>query len=188
MRPGIGLLLLEDEFTEGDPWTTGSDDAGVAAVSGGNLHLTLREERSYLFSLRTAPVFTDFYAEITASPSLCQGEDEYGLLVRAKDGDHYRLALNCDGSVKVDRYLGGSLTRQAGWLQDLAIPALAPSSSRLGVWASGDQMHFFVNDMYMFSVRDTQLYLGTLGVFVHASGAGDVSVSFDDLQVWTIGS
>ncbi|MEX2161870.1 MAG: hypothetical protein WD751_08155 [Anaerolineales bacterium] len=187
MRPGIGELLLVDDLSQADPWTTASDANGVAAVSEGTLHLTLREERSYMFSLRTAPVFTDFYAEITANPSLCDGQDEYGFVVRAKDGDHYRLALTCDGHAKAERYQGGSLSRQAGWVQDLAIPSLAPSSSRLAVWASGEQMHFFVNDFYLFSIRDTQLYFGTLGVFVHAAGEGDVSVSFDDLQVWTLG-
>lgn len=185
LRPA-GEELFADDFSDPALWTTGSDNEGTAAVSGGTLHLSLNAERSYLFSLRTAPVLSDFYAELTASPSLCSGEDEYGLVFRANDGDHYRFALTCDGRAKVDRYLGGSLTRQAGWLEDRIIPSLAPSSSRLAVWASGEEVRFFVNDFYLFSIRDTQLYLGTLGAFVHTSGQGDVSVTFDDLQVWAI--
>jgi hypothetical protein len=187
LRPGIGELLLEDDFSDDSVWTTGRDDNGVAQVSGGTLLLGLNEGRSYLFSTRNSPVFKDFYAELTANPSLCRGDDEYGLLIRNNDGDHYRFALSCDGRAKVDRFLGGNLTRQAGWVQDQAVPAVVPGSSRLAVWASGSQLHFFVNDLYLFSVNDTQLFLGSLGVFVHTAGEGDVSVSFSDLQVWAVG-
>jgi len=102
------------------------------------------------------------------------------------DGNHYRFALSCDGRAKVDRYLGESLSRQAGWIQDQAIPSVIPGSSRLGVWASGSQLHFFVNGLFLFSVNDTQLYLGTIGVYVRTAGAGDVAVSFSDLQVWAL--
>lgn len=186
MRPGIGELLLEEDFSDSAPWTTGNGGDAVAVVSNHTVHLTLKVRRNYLFSTRTSPVFTNFYAEITAAPSLCRGEDEYGLLLRAQDGDHYRFALSCDGRAKVDRYLNGSLSRQAGWVSNRIIPDLAPSSARLGVWARGSQMHFFVNDMYFFSITDTQLFEGTLGVFVHTAADGDVSVSFSDLKVWGV--
>ena len=186
-RPGIGELLLEDDFSDASFWTTGRDDEGVVLVSGGTIYLGLNAENSYLFSTRIAPVFRDFYAELTTSPTLCRGEDEYGLLIRGLGGDHYRFALSCDGRAKVDRYLGGSLTRQAGWAQNQTIPAVVPGSSRLAVWASGSQLRFFVNDLYLFSVNDTQLYLGVIGVYVHTSGPGDVAASFSDLQVWAVG-
>lgn len=187
LRPGIGEVLLEDDFSDSDTWATGRDDDGVVLVSGGTIYLGLNAERSYLFSTRNAPVFRDFYAEITASPTLCRGEDEYGLLVRGLDGDHYRFALSCDGRAKVDRYLGGSLSRQAGWVTNGSVPSVVPGSSRLGVWASGGEIRFFINDLYLFSINDTQLYRGTIGVFAHTAGAGDVSVSFSDLQVWALG-
>ncbi|HKY78679.1 MAG TPA: hypothetical protein VI688_07470 [Anaerolineales bacterium] len=186
LRPGIGELLLEDDFSEADAWTTGRNDEGVVMVSGGSIYLGLNAERSSLFSTRTSPVFRDFYAELTASPTLCSREDEYGVLIRGVDGNHYRFALSCDGRAKVDRYLGESLSRQAGWIQDQAIPSVIPGSSRLGVWASGSQLHFFVNGLFLFSVNDTQLYLGTIGVYVRTAGAGDVAVSFSDLQVWAL--
>lgn len=185
LRPH-GELLLEDNFSSDEDWTTTSSNDGTVAISEGSLHLSLNETRSYLFGMRTSPVFRDFYAEITASPRLCRGEDEYGFIIRSNDGDHYRFALSCDGRAKVDRFQGSSLTRQAGWLQNRIVPSIAPSSSRLGVWAVGSEVRFFVNDFYLFSVNDTQLYLGTVGVFVHTSGEGDVSVNFSDLKVWGI--
>jgi hypothetical protein len=186
LRPGIGELLLEDDFSDEAAWSTISSAAATVNISEGKLHLSLNDDREYLITTRPAPAVGNFYAEITAGASFCRGEDEYGLVVRASDDGHYRFALSCDGSAKVDRYLGDSLTRQAGWDQNPVVPSFAPSSVRLGVWAHGSQMHFFVNDVYLFSVNDTQLFHGTFGVFVHTSGERDVSVNFSDLQVWAL--
>lgn len=186
LRAGIGELLLEDDFSESQAWSTSMDGDAMASVSNGRLNLVLKETRSYLITTRSLPSLADFYVEITASPNFCHGEDEYGLVLRAAGGNHFRFALSCDGRAKVDRYYGGSLSRQAGWLASGAIPALAPSSSKLAVWARGGQLHFFVNDFYLFSVTDSQLFQGTLGAFVRTSGERDMSVSFLDLKVWQV--
>lgn len=186
MRPGIGQLLLEDDFSDPLFWPTGKSADGSVQVSNGRLSLVLNATRSYLFSLRNSPIFGDFYAEITATTNFCGTEDEYGLLVRGLDGDHFRFALSCDGRAKVDRFHNGSLSRQVGWVSSGAIPAVAPASSRLGVWAAGSQMHFFVNDMYLFSITDSLLFRGAVGAFVHTAGEGDVSVTFGDLKVWQV--
>ena len=179
--------MLEDNFADDSAWTTNSSSQATINIDDGEIHLSLNDDHEYLLAMRSAPVFDDFYAEITASPSLCRGEDEYGFVLRAVDGKHYRFALSCDGRAKVDRLLGkGSLSRQAGWLQNPVVPAIAPSSVRLGVWAHGSQVHFFVNDVYLFSVNDTVLWKGTVGVFVHTSGDEDVSVNFSALQIWTL--
>lgn len=185
LRVGIGELLLEDNFDDATAWATSSDNDATAAVSNGRLNLVLKDRDSYLVTTRSTPTFTDFYAEITATTNFCNGEDEYGLVVRALDGDHYRLALSCDGRAKVDRLRNG-LSRQAGWFSSGAIPSVTPGSSRLGVYAAGSQLHFYVNGLYLFSVTDTLLFKGTIGAFVHTAGEGDVSVSFSNLQVWAV--
>lgn len=186
MRPGIGELLLEDDFSDVVFWQTSTSADGSAQVSNGQLNLVLNATRSYLFSMRTGPVVNDFYTEVTATTNFCSGDDEYGLLVRALDGDHFRFALSCDGRAKVDRFHNGSLSRQVGWVSSRAIPSIAPGTSRLGVWAGGGQMHFFVNDMYLFSVTDSLLFRGAVGAYVHTSTEKDVSVSFSSLKLWQV--
>lgn len=185
LRGGLGDLLLEDDFSDAAPWSTSSDDNASVTVASGRINLILNSADDYVLSTRTSQNFLDFYVEITATPNFCHGEDEYGLIIRDLDGDHYRLALSCDGRVKVDRSYNG-LSRQAGWLESGAIPSVAPSSSRLAVWAVGSEMRFFVNDLYLFTVTDSLLYKGTIGVFVHTAGQDDVSVSFSDLKVWGV--
>jgi len=186
LRPGISELLLEDDLSDDSAWSLNSSPNATVNISEGKLHLSLNEGFENLITMRTSPKTNNFYAEITASASFCRGGDEYGFVVRASDDGHYRFALSCDGSAKVDRLLGDSISRQAGWLQNPVVPSFAPSSVRLGVWARGSQMHFFVNDVYLFSVNDTQLFAGTFGVFVHTTGEGDVSVNFSELQIWAV--
>jgi hypothetical protein len=177
--------MLEDNFEDSAAWSTTTSKDASATIANGRLNLVLNQRDSTLLTTRNTPTFTNFYVEITANPNYCKGEDEYGLVVRNLDGDHYRLALSCDGRAKVDRVRNG-LSRQAGWLESRAVPSVAPSSSRLAVWAAGSQMHFFVNDLYLFSITDSLLFKGNIGVFVHTSGEDDVSVSFSNLQVWAV--
>lgn len=186
LRVGVGELLVEDDFSDAALWSTSTDNNAAASISNGRLNLSLKSTKSYLITTRITPSFMDFYAEVTASPNFCHGEDEYGLIVRSLDGNHYRFALSCDGRAKVDRYYNNSLSRQAGWVTSGAIPALAPSTSKLAVWAGGGQMHFFVNDFYLFTITDSLLYKGNIGVFVHTSGEDDASVSFSNLKVWRV--
>ncbi|MEX1071674.1 MAG: hypothetical protein WEC37_03520 [Anaerolineales bacterium] len=187
LRPGISELLLEDDFSDAEPWSTTSNKDASVTVSNNSISLSLKSEDTSLLTTRTSPVFTDFYVEITAQTNLCSGADEYGLAVRTdEDGNHYRLVLSCDGRASVQRSFNGLFTRQTEWLESRAIPSLTPGSARLGVWAAGNQIRFFVNDLYLFTVTDSEIYKGTVGVFVHTSSDADVSVIFKDLQVWAI--
>ncbi len=51
---------------------------------------------------------SDFYAEITARPSLCRGEDNYGLVVRGVGSSFYRFVLACNGMIRAERISGGT--------------------------------------------------------------------------------
>ena len=186
LRTGIGALLLEDDFSEVGPWSTGNDDEATVLVDDGLINLSLKSTDGDVYTTRTEPVFKDFYVEVTANPNFCRGEDKYGLVLRASEDVHYRLVLSCDGRARVERYNSGGLSPLVSWVESGAVPAVAPSSSRLAAWASGSQMHFFVNELYLFSVSDTSLFEGTLGVFAHTAGEEDMSVSFSDLQVWAV--
>lgn len=187
LHPGVGERLLSDDFSDEAVWEI--VQLANSSMMMANQRLTLATQNSTvpLLNRRSGPIFGDFYAEITASPSLCSGEDEYGFVIRAaSSGDHYRFTLSCDGRAKVDRVLNGALSTQVGWLQSTAIPGVAPSNSRMSVWASGSEMRFFIDDAYLFTINDTVIYTGTVGVFIRARGANDLSVSFSDLQVWAL--
>lgn len=184
LRPGQGQVIFQDDFAAEGDWSVISGNQGSATVVNGRLTLALSEPGTFLFTTRAAPLFDDFYLEITASPSLCRGADEYGLLLRVTAAlEYYRFSLSCDGRARVDRFYAGRVTSVIPWTANGVIPTGVPSSVRLGVWAQQEEIRFFVDDQYMFSVRDTLLYAGTLGPFVRTAGDTPVTVGFSELVV-----
>jgi hypothetical protein len=58
--------------------------------------------------------------------------------------------------------------------------------TQLGVWAQGQDMHVFINDVYQFSVRDTVWSGGALGLFARSAGDTPLTVSFSNLVVYQV--
>ncbi len=98
MRPGLGTILLTDNFSDPFLWDTAASDQASAEIENNRLTLAVQSD-VYMTSLRHELLIDDYYAEITARPNLCRGEDSYGILVRANGGAYYRFALSCNGTV-----------------------------------------------------------------------------------------
>jgi hypothetical protein len=187
MRPGVGEIIFEDDFGAPGAWLLGENTKGTVAMGINELTIAIVQPKAYIFSTRTEPTFGDFYAEITASPNLCAGIDEYGLLFRVRSsGDFYRYSLSCDGQVRLDRVVGGTAGSPQPWLASASVPRGAPSTSRLGVWAVGRELRFFINDEFQFQVSDSYHGSGLLGVFARSAGENAVTISFSDLKVYQI--
>lgn len=187
MRPDIGQILLEDDFSSQNAWTLNRTVMGSVAYGKNELTIAIGEANAYLFSVREEPIFTDFYLELTAEPNLCRGLDEYGVLFRVTPTiDYYRFSLSCDGQVRLDRISGGQASSPQPWMLSGAVPPGAPSSSRLGVAAVGTEMRFFVNGRYQFSINDPLLASGGVGVFARSTENKAVTVNFSDLIIYEV--
>ena len=187
MRPNVGEVIFEDDFSSLGAWQLGQSRQGTIALGQNELTIVIVEPRTYLFSTRTEPTFGNFYIEITASPNLCAGLDEYGLLFRMSSiGSFYRYSLSCDGQVRLDRVVGGTAGSPQPWLVSGSVPRGAPSRSRLGVWAVGQELRFFINDEFQFAVNDSYHSSGVLGVFARSAGENAVTISFSDLKVYQV--
>jgi hypothetical protein len=184
-KPGIGAISLTDDFSSPDLWNIASSDEGSAAINDN--HLTLAVGPGvYIFSLRKELVLNDFYAELTADPSLCKGQDEYGLLVRASAIAYYRLALMCNGTLRLDRVNPSSHQLLLSAIPSGDVPTGAPGEVRMGVWAVGSDLRFFLNGRYQFGVNDKNYPSGTIGVFAHSVADTPVAVTFSDLTVYDV--
>lgn len=184
-RPQYGALILSDDFSQTDPWTLGRTTTGSLAIALNELTVAVAQPGGYLFSVRQQPSLTNFYVEITASPSLCRGQDEYGMLLRyAPSKNFYRFSLSCDGQVRLDRFYNGIASSPQPWMLSGAVPPGAPSSSRMAVLAVGKEMRFYVNDQFVFSVNDPAIPTGNLGVFARSAGDTVVTVNFSDLKIY----
>jgi len=188
VSPLAGEIIFQDNFTDPTQWLLGQTASTSVALGVDELTLALDNPGAYLYSLRQGTDLADFYLEITASPSICRGADEYGLLLRVTPAqEFYRFSLTCDGQLRLDKYYQGKASSPQPLMYSGAVPPGAPSSSRLGVWASGKEMRFYVNGEYQFTVNDPSLTSGGLGAFIRSNGENAITVSFSDLQVYNPG-
>src|SRR5512138_3708339 len=65
MSPGIGKLILSDDFSEESVWDIATSNNGSATIGRHTLSLAV-EPGYYLSSMRREAPLSDFYAEITA--------------------------------------------------------------------------------------------------------------------------
>ena len=187
MRPNTGDILFEDDFSSRTGWTLTHSQTGSVAYGKNELTIAIGETNAYLFSVREEPTFSDFYLEITAEPNLCKDLDEYGVLIRVTPTiDYYRFSLSCNGQIRLDRVSGGQASSPQPWILSGAVPPGAPSSSRLGISAEGEEMSFFVNGQYQFSIHDPRLTSGGVGVFARSTNNTAVTINFSDLIVYEI--
>lgn len=185
IEPQYGALIFSDDFSDSGFWQESRSSLGSAAVSNQELTLALTEKGEYIYSLRREPELRDFYLEITASPSICRGEDEYGLLIHFTESeDFFRFSLTCDGRARVDRFFNGKPSSPQPLTYSGAIPPGAPSSSRLAILVVGRQMDFYVNNEYIFTVSDPNIPEGKLGLFIRSQTQEAMTVNFSDLQVY----
>ena len=187
VSPQKGKMIFQDDFTESANWALNQAATSSIALGDREITLAISQPGLYLFSLRKNPVLANFYLEINASPSLCAGSDEYGILYRVSSSlDFYRYALTCDGQVRLDKYFKNKASSPQPKTYSGSVPLGAPSSSRLAIWASGKIMRFYVNGEYQFTVQDPSIQSGSLGLFARSAEGGAVTISFSDLIVYDI--
>ncbi|MEW6404134.1 MAG: hypothetical protein AB1649_20250 [Chloroflexota bacterium] len=182
MRPGLGEVLDEDDFSNEKLWDIAKSDEGSSALNDGNLTLAV-QPGVYLISLRHELTLSNFYAEITASPNLCRNGDSYGFLVRANAVAYYRFSLTCEQKMSAERISVGTREVLQSPISTGDAPPGAPGQVRIGVWAVGREMRLFLNDRYQFTIVNANYPTGTVGVFVHSVGQNATVVNFSDLQI-----
>ena len=186
-RTGVGEILFTDDFSAGENWPLLTSARGNVALGNNTLTLTVLEPRAAVSSVRSGAIFSNFYLEITAKASLCSGEDQYGILFRVvSQVDFYRFALSCNGQTRLDRLYGGTASSPQPWMFTSSVPAAPSSTVRLGIWAVGKEMRFFINDQYQFTAMDSLHASGTIGVFARSAGDTAMTVNFSDLTVYAV--
>lgn len=185
--PETGNIIFRDDFSDPENWNLLQTASTSIALGKNNLVLALDQPGAYLYTLRSTPRLDDFYLEITAGPSLCRAGDEYGLLLRVSPSvEFYRFSISCDSYVRVDKYYQGRASSPRPKELTGVVPPGAPSSSRLGVWASGKEIRFSINGEVLFTINDPSLTAGSLGLFIRSGGENALTVSFSDLVVRSI--
>jgi len=181
----VGDLILQDEFLAEDGWTEFRKNTGSAALGPGELTLSVMDDDGYVTIFRSAPTVDDFYMEVQANPRLCQETDSYGVLVRAASGlDYYRFSVSLDGQVRADRFKSGNVVVLQGWTPSGQVLRGCPVDLKLGVWAVGNKLSFFVNDVHQFTIEDAAISRGQIGLFARSRSEKLLSVTFSELALY----
>lgn len=189
LRPALAELLLEDDFSDLSAWATQRSDFGSVAYGNNELTIAIpiQENHYTLNSQRTGFIIDDFYLEMTLSPTLCSGENSYGILFRAlSNTEYYRLQISCAGQLRLERVRGSEVSVLQDWISTGSVPPNAPVSLRVGIWAARREMRFFINDAYQFNAFDSGFYEGRVGVFARSAGKSPLTVNFSGLKVYAV--
>jgi len=183
MRPGIGEVILSDGFGDQLQWRTGNYTAGNVVHVDQSVILAVQQSKGFLVSFLNELLFDQFDLQVTTTVNLCRGEDAYGVLIRAgSDWDYYRFLVNCAGYAKAERIRNSQTLPLQDWTSTTMIPG-APVTNRLEIWANGNEMRFFVNDVYVFSVKDPVFTNGQIGLFARSAGETALTVNYSDLVI-----
>ncbi len=182
MRPGLGAAYLTDDFSQPALWDIALSDQARSDINDNRLILSV-QSKVYMLSLRHDLAEDNYYAEITARPNLCRGEDSYGLLIRANAVAYYRFSLTCNGNVFAERISVGKRELLQTPLLSGDVPRGAPGEVQIGVWAVGAEMRLFLNGRYQFGIHNSNYPNGTIGVFVNSAGENPAIVSFSRLSL-----
>ena len=184
-RPGLGTVALQDTFLTNTGWQTGTLQGGTAELGNHSLSLVIPEGAVTITSQRSGTVPDNYYLEITATANLCRGKDAYGLLFRSDGGKSaYHWIITCNGQMRLERWRSAEAAVVQDWIY--WGEGGAPLPVRLGLWMYRDEMRFFVNDVYLFSVHDPLLTGSHIGVFTKSTGQNALSVSYSDLIIRNI--
>lgn len=187
--PTLSGLIFREDFERPERWTAIAPPSAKFVFEKDHLILSLDGRRLYAMLLRTEPVLSDFYVQVTVRLNLCRQKDAYGLLFRAASaGDYYRYILNCQGQARLERARGGQVLPLNEWQTSGDVPLGAPGEVKLGVWAREAEMRFFLNDRFQFAVRDILFRSGQVGLFVLSESGASLVVAFSELEAYEASS
>ena len=187
-RPdGVTELRVSDDFTDQSLWNTPISTSGNVAYGNESLTLAPALKGAYLFSLSQHTVSSEFYLELTVQTTLCQEDDQYGVVFwRQAEGDYYRLLLNCAGQVRLELVQGGVMVVVHDWEGASRIQPGAPATNRLGLYGSGGLFQLYINDTFQFEEKVAQNRSGDLGFFARTVTSSVMTVRISELEIYRI--
>ena len=177
-------LPWSDDFS--DPaggWQAESDASAEVRCYEGVMRL-LVEVPNRLAWASAGREFSDFRLAVEATQVAGPDDNEYGVLVRMRDADHfYRFSISGDGYYLVSKYDGGAWEVLNGdWTSSAAIH-LGAVTNLLEVVCQGATMTFLVNGVTLTQVEDSSYSRGDIGLYAGSFFEPGVEIHFDNLTV-----
>ncbi len=175
-----------DDFSDPESgWLAESDSSAEVGYQDGVMRVFVKAPNRLAWA-SAGRELADFHLAVEATQVSGPDDNEYGVLARMSDPDHfYCFSISGDGYYQVSKYEAGTRTPLAGdWTPSDAINTGA-ATNILEVNCNGAMLTFVVNGVQVAQVEDDTYSKGDIGLYAGAFFDPDVEVYFDNLSITT---
>lgn len=177
-------FFARDDFSDESLWQIESSTAGKIAYGEKMLTLAVAGGRQSLTSLSAHQLPSDFYLEINLDMLMCSTGDQYGLILwNNSQAGTFRLWLNCDGKIKLDRVLPSGISQLVNWQPGRRLQPGSPANNRVAILAKEGLLEVYVAETLQFSYELHARPEGVLGVIAQSGGELPMTIHVSDLQI-----
>lgn len=182
-----GEVLLNETFDSEDAWENYQDSTRNIFVANGVYNVTLTGVGNYIWGLN-ATEHTDVVIEATARQLSTTDNNGYGLMCRANpsnNGEGYYFFVSGDGFYSIQKAQGSSTPAAlVNWTNSNAINQ-GQGVNNIRVVCLGDYLALYVNGNFLTETRDSSFTSGYAGITGAQFEAGDLNITFDNLNIYT---
>lgn len=187
MMEGLTELVITDDFTDESLWETTQAQSGNVAFGVENLTLAVARPSTSLFSLSEHEIPESFALEITLQPTLCEPNDQVGIIFwYQSNNDFHRLLITCGGQIRLELVQGSQSYVLHDWEQAAQMALASPASNRLSLWVNDGKFQLFINDVFQFEEGVVSDLSGGLGVFARTISGDAMTVRFSNLEIYRV--
>ena len=183
----LNSALLEDDFSSGDTWGTGTDADSSVEYLNDTLNFGVNTDYYFVWSTPNGEDYENVHIEATAINNSTDSTGAFGVLCDLSVLDTmYYFAVTGAGEYAIGRYTLTDdvlLTNGGEWGTSDAITSGA-ASYRIGADCGNGTLTLYVDGQQVDSVSDTTYTTGSVGLFAWSGEElNATNVSFDDFIV-----
>jgi pSer/pThr/pTyr-binding forkhead associated (FHA) protein len=179
------ILVYEDDFSNpSSGWDDAFDRYTTKQYGNNKYYIEVTTSNLVAWGLANRSV-SDFRLDVDAAQETGPNNNGYGILFRFQDRDnYYRFDISGDGFFLLSKFHAGEWVTLVPWTASSAVN-VGQSANRLTVEALGSQIRVYANDTLLAEVEDNTFSQGNFGFFASTFSDPNLTVSFDDIQLWT---
>jgi pSer/pThr/pTyr-binding forkhead associated (FHA) protein len=179
------ILVYEDDFSNpSSGWDDAFDRYTTKQYGNNKYYIEVTTSNLVAWGLANRSV-SDFRLEVDAAQEDGPNNNGYGILFRFQDRDnYYRFDISGDGFFLLSKFHAGEWVTLIPWTASSAVN-VGQSANRLIVEALGSQIRVYANDSLLAEVEDDAFSQGNFGFFASTFSDPNLTVSFDDIKLWT---
>ena len=182
----VNNVLLEDDFSAGDSWGTGTDSDSAVEFVDNALNFVVFTKNYFVWSTPDDVDYENIHIEATAINNGADATTAFGIMCNQQvvENSFYYFAMTPGGEYAIAKAVAGEtdllLTNNDQWASSDLITQNA-DSYRLGADCGNGELTLYVDGQQIASVSDSSYTAGGIGLFTwSAEEATTTDISFDD--------